>query len=372
MLTIEQIEEKIARRPQSPLFAFLAGQYLEREEPERARELCLSGIDLYPTYSTAYYLLAKIFARESDFTSAYESIQRAISLNPTATAFLRFQTEIELQLSPKIEVPSETVQSPLSVLTEEADPVQLVQEEEVETPDEETGLEEISEILIEEIPGIDEPIATEILEEQVTIEEKPETNVEVSPDLVPSPIEDFQEESTVSPIGEEVETLDIETSDEYGTPTGSVLSDDVATGDLLIDQNTVLTEDRIPTEPSELPVEKLAVSSTSQIDINTEIALEPVEPGAIATGEIAAESTASTENIKQEDIQDEESLTTQRIDDGRIVSKTLAEIFASQGAYQEAIITYRLLKQMRPNLAGEIDARIGELENLQRERTGQL
>ena len=46
---------------------------------------------------------------------------------------------------------------------------------------------------------------------------------------------------------------------------------------------------------------------------------------------------------------------------GRIVSKTLAEIYASQGAVGEAIETYRLLAYQRPSDREEIEARIKEL-----------
>jgi hypothetical protein len=51
-------------------------------------------------------------------------------------------------------------------------------------------------------------------------------------------------------------------------------------------------------------------------------------------------------------------------DDYRIVSKTLAEIYASQGEYGEALMTYRLLKLQRPELGEVIDKRIDELEKL--------
>jgi hypothetical protein len=45
----------------------------------------------------------------------------------------------------------------------------------------------------------------------------------------------------------------------------------------------------------------------------------------------------------------------------RIVSRTLAEIYASQGAFEEAILTYQLLKRSKPGERGAIDQRIGEL-----------
>ena len=58
-------------------------------------------------------------------------------------------------------------------------------------------------------------------------------------------------------------------------------------------------------------------------------------------------------------------------DEGRIISKTLAEIYATQGAYGEAILTYRLLKRMRPEMVPQIDRRIGELEGLSQVKPAQ-
>ena len=47
----------------------------------------------------------------------------------------------------------------------------------------------------------------------------------------------------------------------------------------------------------------------------------------------------------------------------RIVSKTLAEIYAQQGAIEEAILTYRLLRRARPERETECTQRILELES---------
>ena len=49
-------------------------------------------------------------------------------------------------------------------------------------------------------------------------------------------------------------------------------------------------------------------------------------------------------------------------EEGRIVSKTLAEIYATQGEYGEAILTYQLLKRQRPAQQQEFEQRIKELE----------
>jgi tetratricopeptide (TPR) repeat protein len=369
-LTIEQIEEKITRRPQSPLFAFLAAQYLEHEEPERARELCIGGIDLYPTYSTAYYVLAKIFARESNFTSARESIQRAISLNPTSTTFLQFQTEIELQLLPAIEVPPHNVQSLEPAPINETEPIEFTTEG-TEIPDEKTGLEEINEVPVEEIPGIDEPITLKDLDESGSNEDRPKTAVDESADSRPLQQENFNEELAVLPSVENDESHAIEIFDVEDTSPGYPLPDNIAIGEHSIVQNPVLTEDEISVTPSALHVDEFVVLSPSK-EIATEIVPDVIGPELIAPEEIVEESTALPTGTDPGNIPEEEPTTAPRIDDSRIVSKTLAEIFASQGEYQEAIITYTLLKEMRPNLSVEIDTRIRELENLQRERTGQL
>jgi hypothetical protein len=50
------------------------------------------------------------------------------------------------------------------------------------------------------------------------------------------------------------------------------------------------------------------------------------------------------------------------IESGRIVSRTLAEIYASQGAIGEAVETYRLLLGRMPELGEELGPRLRELE----------
>jgi tetratricopeptide (TPR) repeat protein len=52
-----------------------------------------------------------------------------------------------------------------------------------------------------------------------------------------------------------------------------------------------------------------------------------------------------------------------------IVTPTLAEIYAAQGAYQEAIRTYRLLARQKPQERGRFEQRIRELEGIWRSLT---
>ena len=94
------------------------------------------------------------------------------------------------------------------------------------------------------------------------------------------------------------------------------------------------------------------------------------------TPEIPAVESAPPQITEQEiqpDISNEELQQIQRpagsdADEWRIVSKTLAEIFANQGEYDEAIITYRLLIQEQPDQKDVYEGRIEELIKLREEK----
>jgi cytochrome c-type biogenesis protein CcmH/NrfG len=52
------------------------------------------------------------------------------------------------------------------------------------------------------------------------------------------------------------------------------------------------------------------------------------------------------------------------------VTATLAEIYASQGEYDEAIEAYRTLAVQRPGSAERYQKRLGELEDLKKNAAG--
>jgi len=58
--------------------------------------------------------------------------------------------------------------------------------------------------------------------------------------------------------------------------------------------------------------------------------------------------------------------------DRKIVTATLAEIYATQGEFREAIQVYRRLAAERPERSTEISGRIAELEGLARARQAEL
>ncbi len=210
MLRIEDIERKLARRPFSPLFARLASEYFVAGRVEEAKELCLSGLEKYPSYPVAHIVLAKCYAAEKDYSHALGHLRRSVTALPDAKLITEMETEWEQLHS-------------------------LIGKEDSVQP--------------EFHPATAETI----------------TEAEVHGEYTATPVISFTE---------------------------------------------------IPTPP--------AVPSISEVP------------------------TTSREKFL--------------IEDGRIISKTLAEIYAMQGEYGEAIITYRMLRQQRPQMQEECDLRISELE----------
>ena len=247
-MTLPDLELKLSQYPSSPLFARLAKEYLSAGRIQEAKQLCVSGLQQFPSYATAHLVLAQCYHAEQNTTKALEYIQEAQSFLPDS-AFLKmlYDEWSTHPTEPPLELPQTTV-------VEEAEPP----------------------------PEITEQPIAEALQETV---------VEVAPLQKPTP----------PPVVEEIQI-----------------------------EEQVISENVEPSPPPQI--------------------VAPVEPPATP---VFLEAPPS-----------------QPIDEGgRIVSKTLAEIYASQGAYAEAILTYQLLKMLRPAQSEEYDLRIKELEPKVQEKT---
>jgi tetratricopeptide (TPR) repeat protein len=220
------IEQKLSRRPHSPMFARLADAYLKEGKADLARELILSGLEKYPSYPAAHLVLARAYAADGMFTEAIGHLRTAAAAIPEAGHLAALEAEWESLMARPEEPPVAG---------------DTIEEAEIPTPH-------------------DVAVAQTVVAEETVVAPAPEPAIievvaeEVVPAIVPEP------------------------------------------------------------QPEPAP---------------------PVRRPAPA----------------------------RRIEDGRIVSKTLAEIYAMQGEYGEAIITYTMLKQHRPEMTPECDLRIGELES---------
>lgn len=236
-MTIEYLEQKLVRRPFSPLFARLVHEYLKVGRNQEAKKICFSGLENYPQYITAHFALAECYISEQDYNAAIQSIDTAISLNPNTETLRTLQSEVQ-EIITSLSIPD-------SINTNSLNEYKLINSEES----------------ITSVPAIE----TEI------------------------PIE-----ST--------------------------------------DQNAITQKENITNDESKLEL----IEAKPEID-------QPVVPDEKSIGK----------------------------DDSRIVSRTLAEIYASQGEHMEAIATYQILKRNRPDLKEEIEKRILELEGYIQDKLSQ-
>jgi tetratricopeptide (TPR) repeat protein len=258
--------------------------------------------------------------------------------------------------------------------TTEEDTLPPIPEEEIQPSDQGTLIVEGSETTGEESPAL--PDSTEYVEQfPPTIEEIPVLSEPTTPDFI----------ETGAPVSlegtEDVEQLS-STPEETPVP-----SEQPAIS--AIDEDLTITESTIQEVPAievpeiggEIPPEELHESTEGSIIAQeiepTDVSVPVVEEGQeqLSVDEIEKEvpgdelaepiDRISEPTETETPIGTHESVKAQLPDDEyRIVSKTLAEIYASQAEYGEALMIYRLLKHQRPELGELIDKRIEELEKL--------
>lgn len=342
-MTIQDLESKLSHRPESPLFARLAGEYLAEHRIAEAKEICLTGLQRFPQYATGHLILARCYNAESNYPSALTALEQAESLLVDSSVMKDFRDTIQGFLLPLI-VREETI------ITQDIEPSPETIEQSIPTSELPLAVipEEINvnnaaiETHPEESPKEIETIT--LISDNVTVEEFPaQPAEEISQEIFPEtnqpqeisnnpPAESF-DDSTTSPTPDSVPEPFEPLADDISAPSEQVI---------------------IPAEklPPLLPV------SIEHIQEQT-----PTEPEKITQATILEPVPVDSPAPVVQDVFDIADS-----NETRIVSKTLAEIYASQGAYDEAIITYRLLKEYRPERSAECDTRIAELENLRQEK----
>ena len=348
-MTIEQLESLLSVRPHSPLFARLASEYLKRGLSQEARQLCEAGIAHHPHYAAAHVVLAKTFFDLGEASAARESLTRAMTLVPDSELL----AELDAQWSHSVEA-------------------NMDQREEYVRPDVliETEASETTELPPQTVDDFDSRVPESSGQIVVTENFTPTLEEEMFIDTA-SHSDSVQKTAAASK-----DFLDAETHTDSSIEQHLVESTLVDVEPVALDSGTQLilgTEDKseesqsgdVPEHPTSWPHE-----SDERQDL-----IENVAPSA-ETLEI--EPPQATRHVPNEGLEQNGGITPspQKLhgsvsnEEGRIVSKTLAEIYARQGAHAEAIITYELLKQVRPDESAEFDQRIRELEQKLQEKAG--
>jgi tetratricopeptide (TPR) repeat protein len=412
------LEGRLAAQPSSPLFARVASIYLEQGRVEEALRLCDDGLARYPYYTTAHLVRGRILQRLDRLVEAraeFETVQRALPTNPLVAQLVSNlplpETEATLPpgpvVAPPFEQPSPLVEEELSAIAQEESRAEVIVPEEpsefggigapfVAEESTPSGEAETAQPIAEEpsspTTGFGEEAEPSIQEERIStydetdpfaalrpeggeasgkfetpaaVEQAPaDQPSKVTPDYfeafsqlqqaaqeVPAETPPAEEDATTenpfeafSGGGEELPTPSMPTAEEsydefaarirmelFGTENTMTLEEYLARP----------SDDPTPTTPSN-HIEELAEKLKTPTKITPVINFSEKETKKASE----AETDAGT----------------------GFVTPTLAEIYAKQGWYDDAIKAYRTLAINKPSEKEKYEKRIAELEELKKQQ----
>jgi tetratricopeptide (TPR) repeat protein len=96
---VRQLEARLTREPSSQAYAALAEAYRRAGRVDEAVSLCREGIERYPMYSTARFILAKALLDRGDVDAARSEVERFLQGEPDHEPALRLLAECALRLA---------------------------------------------------------------------------------------------------------------------------------------------------------------------------------------------------------------------------------------------------------------------------------
>ena len=427
---IQSLEQHLTSQPRSPLFAQLAAYYLDAGRSRDALDLCDRGLSHYPFYSTGHLIKGKVLLDLKMTAEARREFEFVRDLFPgldTLKQLLRDlpSNEIETLAAPaevQPETPAEPVVVPvaqtqpitadpppdqiLTQFTEEAAETPAVFSEPPETfsPTPETqqetktqipvgsedafGLATQQEVAAEAEPAISEETAvfekpaseeqtgesfqsfaerkrgeffglenSTSLEEYFTEKRAPETMTDVMPESAePAVAEDPFATLSQQSIEESVET-----------PPEQAAGDPFAT----LSQRSI--EESVETPPEQTSQDPFAQLQQGYFEPGAEESA-PQDEAAQEKDQIE-ELADKLQNAKKItpiiDLSDRTSSGDSETPSGAgFVTPTLAEIYAKQGWFDDAIKAYKTLALSKPAEKEKFESRIQELEEMKRQQDG--
>jgi tetratricopeptide (TPR) repeat protein len=96
---IRHHEARLAREPSSQAYAALAEAYRRGARLDEAIRVCRQGLERYPTYSTARFVLAKALLDGDQVSEARIEVERFLQAEPDHEPALRIAAECALRLA---------------------------------------------------------------------------------------------------------------------------------------------------------------------------------------------------------------------------------------------------------------------------------
>jgi len=397
---ITTLEKRVGTDARSPLFAQLAHYYLEANRAQEALRICDAGLANYPFYTTGHLVKGKVLVALNMQAEARREFEFVLDFLPNNEAI----KNLIAQIPPSAE---ET----LTIKPKEA-PHRIITPEPPSPPPSVTEYKQPVSAL-PKVPSSPEPIFNFGITEQIAPVQQPE-----STPIASSPQNFFEELTQASPAAptedtfgsglnappvEEQDTFKTSPFSEFNFPQPEPLttsaeptsSTEVSGG---FDFTQPTSEDKLSlsstAQEEEESFEHYTSRRTSELSGENTVSMEDYLSNKIppSTEEFTLPVTGSLPPVVQDKI---EELTNKLQSAGKItpvinfaqketpttseqdtpagmgfVTPTLAEIYAKQGWFDDAIKAYRTLARNKPAEKDRYEKRIAELEELKKKSGG--
>ncbi len=412
---ILQLEQRYAENAHGLVFAHLADAYRRAGQYSKAEGLLLHGLKTHPTYTSAYNVLGRVYVDSERYADAQTQFARALELDPQNLISLRALGDLAarrgladdarvwyermLQIDPR----SEEARDGLARLTAEVPEPAVPETAEVEAPDDvppPSPIEEpepepevaAAEGLVgpsEAVP--DEPMMPEVEEPTLETVEKVEAEIErvegligdqemsgftpdsIYPEAEPEETTSYSELEEAEPwvveaVPDSVENDLVAPQDSAAAGGYEPWSEGSAeSGEEVVDEPEAEAMADFVAEPA-VDEEMLSLELPSMDDWSPGFvvgellegqAVEDLRPEEILEG---LDAEISFDDIEEPtDEEDADRVTAAERRGEGPVTETMAELYASQGLYSDALVVYRQLAAARPE-DEQLETRIVDLE----------
>lgn len=378
---VAQLEKRVGPNSKSPLFAQLASFYLLAGRAQDALRICDEGIANFPFYTTGHLIKAKVLLTLNMNLEARRELEIVREFLPTNTTITQFLAEIP---GAPGEIPGAKTITPKATTVETAPPAQ-----EPSLP-------------IEPSPAVQEPVSelpTSVATETPSTSE-PKTTAEffgVSPSEIPTPepTQSAPAESVAAPEGVSADPFGFGATSAEAPQAEAAPPPEAATPFGGLEASTSEPQAGMPVQeaggspPSEEEsFEQYAERKRIELagSENTMSLEEFVAGSATASPPPGDAPTSASPNEIEEltqklqgakkitpviNLADRSTVTASETDTPAgtgFVTPTLAEIYAKQGWFDDAIKAYRTLALNKPAEKEKFEKRILELEELKRQK----
>ena len=390
---IDKLEARWRDNPKGRVFAHLADGYRKLGDHSKAEGLILHGLKNHPNYISAYIVLGRIYLDSERLSDAHTQLSKVLELDPQNLIALKLLGDLATS-GGRVEDARSWYERMLLIdsRSEEANQALAALEGGV---DEEVAEEET---LVHEEPtaSLDTPDSTPTPPAPVAADE-PEAETPWESTLTGTEADESNREEPIAPV-EGLLSHDRERPVEGETPVdvpfGSEAPDAMPWEQRMLDDDDEVAEpaeastpeptlgEPLPGEAAEDPLAaEVAGADTQKADSADAAPFNLDEMGAWTPGYLggeAGEAEGMPDNelfgdldsddvsfdlsaVAGEDMPTSSELGGDDEEGNSMVTETMAELYAEQGLYDDALDVYRQLLEMRPNDEGLL-ARVADIE----------